>query len=123
MEYQSDYYTTNFVKTVLRRAVQLSRRHTQGNAEFDAAVLSAVAAARKELELPAMDPGARKQLIDRIVLSLTQNLPYELVGETYCSRRRFYYFRSDFVRLVALHMGVVDSAGKRTGRRRNGRHT
>lgn len=103
------------VRAVVHSDEKRRKRKRTGKATaFDLAAEAAIKQAKKELELDGFSDDTRHVIIDKIYLSLLYNTPWELLGDTYVCRSLFYRYRTEFIYLVALHMGMIEAPGSST---------
>lgn len=113
MVYKLDEDTKKIVKAIIHADTKRKRRIQAGTyTEFDRCADAAICAAKEDIRLEGFDDGTRRYLINRICESLKNNIPWELLGETYCCRRLFYEYRKEFCYYVALHMGIIAGHGQ-----------
>lgn len=96
------------IKIMLKNDAERRRRIRSGKgSEFDTAAVEAIKAAGEKIELPGYAPKQRAELIDKLKTSLAGAVPYEEMGETYCSRTTFYKARKEYRLLIARNMGLT----------------
>lgn len=104
-----DEDSKKIVRAVLHSEDKRARRRRQGTStEFDRRAAVAIAKAKKEIDLNGFEGEARRDMIQKIIMSLQYNMPWELMGEVLCCRRLFYEYRMEFCWHIAKNMGIVE---------------
>lgn len=112
MAHEIDEDTKKIVKAIVHGDKKRQIRRKKGrHTEFDIKAEEAIRAAQQELPLDGIDREARRRITEKIYTSLLYNIPWELLGETYCSRRLFYKYRMEFCYLIAVNMGIIEPEG------------
>lgn len=107
-----DEDTKKIVKAIVHGDKKRKARRKKGShTDFDRKAEEAIRAARRELPLDGIEREARHHITEKIYISLLYNTPWELLGETYCSRRLFYEYRMEFCYLIAVNMGIIEPEG------------
>lgn len=100
------YAIKGYEKNIVYSAVRLTQGH-RPRTEFEKRTAEAVAKAEEELSICADDPQARTFMTGKLRESIAYRIPYEEIGEVYCSRGTFYSYRKQFVYLIAQEMGLI----------------
>lgn len=96
------------IKILLKNDTARRQRVKSGKGSgFDAAAIDAIRAAEESIELPGYAPKQRAELIGKLKISLAGAVPYEEMGETYCSRTTFYKARKEYRLLIARNLGLT----------------
>ena len=116
------YYLDDDEKRIVRAIIhgdsKRRKRIQDGNASaFDRSAAAAVDKAIDEFTLTGITGQAREVITQKVIQSIADCTPYELIGETYCGRRQFYEHRRRFCHLVAVNMGILKRDRKRKGGR------
>lgn len=85
-----------------------NRRQRKRETEFDKKASAAIQKAKEEMYLGETSEKIRESIIEKIYISLSGNVPWELMGETYCCRSLFYSYRNQFCYLIAINLGIVE---------------
>ncbi|MDL2250465.1 hypothetical protein LJC51_07430 [Lachnospiraceae bacterium OttesenSCG-928-J05] len=108
MKYKLDSKSKKIVKAIMARDEERQQRQQSGVAtDFDNTVKAAIAYATKHITLEGVTPSARTHIIAKLYKSLADGTPWEHLGDTYCCRRLFYQYRTEYCYLVASHMGII----------------
>ena len=107
-KYKLDNDNEKIVKAIIHAETGRQKRKQSGTmTEFDIKTEQAIQAAVEHMELQGYEAAIRQQVIEKIIDSLRDNIPWELMGETYCCRSLFYDYRKQFCYLVAEYMGII----------------
>jgi hypothetical protein len=111
------YFLDYNEKQIINAIVREDARDNARQSGFRKKSASAIQRAKDELDVGDASPEIRKAIVAKVYQSIAYSQAWELLGETYCGRRRFYEIRKQFCFLIADNMGMIDD--KR--RRRSGR--
>ena len=96
-------YSLNYdEKKIAASLVRLEGKHYHSKQDlttFEKGVIKAVAKANEEIDLS-------EELLDKVRDCIINHNPYELLGETYCSRNTFYSYRNKYLYFVARAYGI-----------------
>ena len=75
--------------------------------DFDVRVQQAINKAKIDIDLGNVTPKVRDELVEMIVRSISESIPWEMIGDTYCCRQSFYNYRNKFIELVAEYLELT----------------
>ena len=103
------FFLTYEEKQIVYATIRMdSKAGNNGRSDFLKKGKAAIQKAREEIDLGDMTPEIREIIIGKIQQSIADAQPWELMGETYCSRGTFYQYRKQFSYMVADNMGIID---------------
>ena len=108
--YFLDYNEKQIINAIVREDARDKANNKSG---FRKKSASAIQKAKDSLDVGDASPEIRKHIVDKIYQSIAYSQAWELLGETYCGRRRFYEIRKQFCFLSADNMGMIDDKRKR----------
>lgn len=98
----------NVVKSIVQGNEKRLRRIARGTASgFDIKAAESVKRAVEESCGNISSVSARKQMQEKVYMSVLHKLPYEHIVDVYCGRRQFYNYRTEFIIRVALAMEMI----------------
>ena len=101
-----DNTTKKIVKGMIQRAAKLRNKNPKNMSLIDEMTEEAIKRAKDEM-LEGADTKIKNHIIAKIDTSRAFNIPWEELGDTFCGRRQFYIYRSNYMYLIAVHMGIA----------------
>ncbi|MDD2994451.1 MAG: hypothetical protein PHG73_13060 [Pygmaiobacter sp.] len=92
---------------LLRGMDARKQRYEKTRLPFDGQVLAAAAQAQNALCGDIADETVRQTVTKKVVESICYSIPYLYMGECYCDRDKFYRYRTDYLRRLACHLGML----------------
>lgn len=100
-----DNDTKKIIKAIIHSDEKRKKRKKAGSqTAFDALADNAIKEAKAQLLEGVDDKEIRKHIVNKIHQSLLYNTPWECLGETYCCRRLFYEYRTEYIKLISVNM-------------------
>jgi hypothetical protein len=119
-----NYDEKQIVYAVVRMDRKNKEKGTGRTAGFWKRGSEAIRKAEEDIDVGYASPEIRKEIVEKLYQSIAFTQPWELLGETYCSRGTFYSYRKKFCFLIADNMGMIDAKrrGSRTGKEAAGKN-
>lgn len=89
-------------KKIAASIVRLEDKHYHNKTDLTAwekGVVKAIAKANEDIDLS-------EELLAKVRVCIIDHIPFELLGETYCSRNTFYSYRNKYLYYVAKAYGI-----------------
>lgn len=112
------YFLDYNEKIIIHAIVRNDSKHAGKQSAFRKKAHQAIEKAKDELNIGEMSDDIRRIIIDKIQQSIAYSQPWELMGETYCSRGTFYQYRKQFCFLIADNLGMIDAKRRNSARGR-----
>lgn len=102
-------------KQIVYATIRMSRKNC-GSLAYAEKSRAAIEKAEEEFDLGDIPDEVKNHILQKIYQSIAYMQPWELLGETYCSRGMFYQYRKQFCYLVAVKMGIAKKERERKRR-------
>lgn len=109
-------------KQIVYAVVRMDRKNREQGSRKTSAFWKrgseAIRKAEEDIDVGSASPEVRDEIVRKLYQSIAYTQPWELLGETYCSRGTFYSYRKRFCFMIACNMGMIDAKrrGSRTGK-------
>ena len=108
MTYIVDADTKKIVKGLVHsERERASRKREAHQTDFDKRVEEAIRKAQADMVIVNCCAGTRIAIIQKLHQSLTDNRPWEAMGDTLCGRRLFYTYRKQYMWRIAKNIGII----------------